>query len=100
MIEHAAILSSELPIDAADLPERLGRRTLRPSLRDAEPMKLKELERIAIERAMSRHGGNKTAAAEELGVSVKTLYNRLNVGNRRSGLTNAAAKTSPSSSSS
>ena len=80
VVEHAAILCQDLPIDAEDLPVRLGRRELRPALQNAEPMKLKELERIAIDRAMARHGGNKTAAAEELGVSVKTLYNRLNVG--------------------
>ncbi|MEM6471231.1 MAG: helix-turn-helix domain-containing protein, partial [Planctomycetota bacterium] len=33
---------------------------------------------MAIERAMERNNGDKKAAAEELGVSVKTLYNRIN----------------------
>jgi len=78
VIEHAAILCDDLPIDAEDLPQHFGRRTLRKEIRDAEPMTLRELEATAIERAIERHDGNKPAAAEELGVSLKTLYNRLN----------------------
>ena len=41
-------------------------------------MTLRQLEVIAINRALERHDGNKPAAAEELGVSLKTLYNKLN----------------------
>ena len=41
-------------------------------------MSLRELEMLAIESALERHNGNKTEAAEELGVSIKTLYNKLN----------------------
>ena len=32
----------------------------------------------AILDALDRHGGNKPKAAEELGISLKTLYNKLN----------------------
>jgi len=32
----------------------------------------------AIQEALRRHGGNKPKAAEELGISLKTLYNKLN----------------------
>ncbi|MEZ5990145.1 MAG: sigma-54 dependent transcriptional regulator [Planctomycetota bacterium] len=38
---------------------------------------LEELERLAVEEAMRRHGGSKPKAAAELGVSLKTLYNKL-----------------------
>jgi two-component system NtrC family response regulator len=41
-------------------------------------MSLRELEFNAIQESVSRHHGNKQAAAEELGISVKTLYNKLN----------------------
>jgi two-component system NtrC family response regulator len=41
------------------------------------PMSLKELEEAAIHEAVNRHGGNKQAAADELGISLKTLYNKL-----------------------
>jgi two-component system NtrC family response regulator len=39
---------------------------------------LRDLEMKAIESALLRHGGNKSKAAEELGISLKTLYNKLN----------------------
>jgi two-component system NtrC family response regulator len=32
----------------------------------------------AIQQALDRHGGSKPKAAEELGISLKTLYNKLN----------------------
>ena len=41
-------------------------------------MTLRELETHAIDEALDRHQGNKPAAAEELGISLKTLYNKLN----------------------
>ena len=42
------------------------------------PASLRELEMQAIHDALDRHDGNKPKAAEELGISLKTLYNKLN----------------------
>ena len=39
---------------------------------------LSELERRHIETVLNHCGGNKTVAAAKLGVSLKTLYNKLN----------------------
>jgi len=39
---------------------------------------LREMEIQAIHEALARHNGNKPKAAEELGISLKTLYNKLN----------------------
>lgn len=78
VIEYAAILCDALPIDTPDLPRDFGRRKLRKTPLDDMPLNLKELEAITIRRALEKHAGNKTAAADELGVSLKTLYNRLN----------------------
>ena len=43
----------------------------------AEAVTLQDLEMRAIESALQRHSGNKSRAAEELGISLKTLYNKL-----------------------
>jgi len=40
-------------------------------------VRLDELEKAAILRTLARNGGNKTDTAQQLGVSVKTLYNKL-----------------------
>ncbi|MDR3232236.1 MAG: sigma-54 dependent transcriptional regulator [Planctomycetaceae bacterium] len=45
---------------------------------------LRDLEMQAIETALQRQGGNKAKAAEELGISLKTLYNKLNQTERKS----------------
>lgn len=84
VVEHAAILCDQLPILPEHLPQHFGKRQLRKELRDAGPMKLKELEALAIEQSLKRHDGDKKAAAEELGVSLKTLYNRLNAAEEKS----------------
>jgi two-component system NtrC family response regulator len=50
---------------------------------DAESQTLRDLEMKAIESALVRNGGNKSKAAEELGISLKTLYNKLNQSEKR-----------------
>lgn len=40
-------------------------------------MPLKEIEAAVIEKTLAAHRGNKTSSAEQLGISVKTLYNKL-----------------------
>ena len=39
---------------------------------------LREIEMEHVLRVLEKHGGNKPAAATELGISLKTLYNKLN----------------------
>jgi two-component system NtrC family response regulator len=78
-IEHATILCDNGAIDAVHLPAQLNRRQLtgaaaaRPG-----PMSLRDLEMQAIYQALDRHDGSKPKAADELGISLKTLYNKLN----------------------
>ncbi len=79
VIEHAMILCERLPIAVEHLPQRLSAR--RP--RRIEPVQtaglcLREIEMQAIREALARHAGNKPRAADELGISLKTLYNKLN----------------------
>lgn len=79
VVEHASILCDDLPVLAEHLPRQFTERQLRKELRTTGgPVSLRDMEMVAIEEALERHGGNKPAAANELGISLKTLYNKLN----------------------
>lgn len=71
-IEKAVILAEKNVIRATDLFIRPGK-----AVSFSEAPKLGEVERKAIEAAITQHDGNLTAAAEQLGVSRQTLYNKL-----------------------
>jgi DNA-binding NtrC family response regulator len=73
VIEHALILCDAGPILPAHLPSGFASRRLRASAGRT----LGEIEINAIQDAVDRHAGNKPRAAEELGISLKTLYNKL-----------------------
>ena len=79
VIEHAMILCDALPIRPEHLPQRFF--TRQPATVPFQPsntLNLRDLEMQAIHEALARHSGNKPKAAEELGISLKTLYNKLN----------------------
>jgi two-component system NtrC family response regulator len=79
VVEHAMILADELPILPEHLPSRFGThavQTFEPV--SGEPCTLREMELQAIYAALERHEGNKPKVADELGISLKTLYNKLN----------------------
>jgi two-component system NtrC family response regulator len=79
VIEHATILCDEGPITAAHLPSHFNRRQLTGAAANhAGPVSLRDLEMQAIYQALERNGGSKPKAADELGISLKTLYNKLN----------------------
>lgn len=77
VIEHATILCDRLPIDREHLPRDFDSRQATQLKAVLGPISLKDLESQAIEAALERHSGNKTAAADELGISLKTLYNKI-----------------------
>jgi two-component system NtrC family response regulator len=78
VIEHATILCDAGPITADDLPQHFSRRQLSHAARARGPITLRELELEAIHEALERNAGAKPKAAAELGISLKTLYNKLN----------------------
>lgn len=77
-IEHASILCETLPIRIDHLPTPRDRAASPQTvLAKLGPVTLHDLELWAIQCSMARHQGNRTKVAEELGISVKTLYNKL-----------------------
>ncbi len=78
-IQHATILCDEETILPEHLPNNFDSRRMRntnsPTL---EAVSLRDLEMQAIDQALERNSGNKPKTAEELGISLKTLYNKLN----------------------
>jgi DNA-binding NtrC family response regulator len=77
-IERAVVLARGPVIELSDLPPRIARTVVvieRGSSFMVEP--LEEIERKAILGALDRFAGNKTHAARALGISLKTLHNKL-----------------------
>ena len=82
VIEHSTILCDGIPIGVENLPQKFsgkpGATQSGPKWKSSQPMSLREIEMQAIFDALERTNGNKPEAAEELGISLKTLYNKLN----------------------
>ena len=72
-VERAAIAAPGEAVEPRHLPE-LGGAPSRPA---AETLSLEQRERQAILAALERTGGHREQAAALLGISVRTLYNRL-----------------------
>ncbi len=80
VIEHASILCDRFPVTPEHLPRSFGNRNIVGGRLVTSGMSLRDIEAHAITAALERHQGNKSAAAEELGISLKTLYNKINQG--------------------
>lgn len=89
VMEHAYILAGGKTITPDHLPHhiltpaapvtlpitpKLGKLDPPP----VQPRTLRDIEMEHVLRVLERHAGNKPAAAAELGISLKTLYNKLN----------------------
>ena len=78
-LEHACVMARGSLIDASHLPERITRRKRDPLVAEkAEPNPTLDLvERAYIMFVLQAEGGNKTRAAEALGIDPSTLYRKL-----------------------
>jgi DNA-binding NtrC family response regulator len=76
VIERSMILGrGQTTIGVEQLPPDLRQRA--PTDRRYHPLALSEVERQHIERTLRHHGGNRTRAALELGISRATLINKI-----------------------
>jgi len=78
-LERAVILTSGDVIEVAVLPERLTQRRSEPLISARPPLNptLDAIERAYIMWVLQSEGGNKTRAAEVLGIDPSTLYRKL-----------------------
>ena len=80
VMEHACILSSGGRVGSEHLPHlvrRGGNGAASMASAPSGPMTLEDMETKLLMESLERHNGNKTAAAAELGISLKTIYNKL-----------------------
>lgn len=78
-IERAVIVARSKTISLTDLPVLIQQQPATgPTLSFAIGTSLDDVERMTILRTLDTTGGNKTEAAKVLGVSLKTLHNKLN----------------------
>ncbi len=94
VMEHAYILAGGQQISSDHLPHHIRRRAggpptltltprpgpgaISPPSSSSSARTLKEIEMDHIMKVLEKHNGNKPAAAAELGIVLKTLYNKLN----------------------
>jgi DNA-binding NtrC family response regulator len=80
VMERATIVAKGAVIEVADLPALASTAPAagRPSVGLAPGTTVDQAEQQLIEVTLQHTGGNKTRAAEMLGISLKTLHNKLN----------------------
>lgn len=83
VLERAVIVCDGSVVEPRHLPPGFGQTMLRPPVQDANAVRLgvgttvEEAERLLILKTLESTNNNKTRAAEILGISLKTLHNKL-----------------------
>ena len=77
VIGNACMMVDGPVIDVSDLPEEVRGQTVNVSGEDESLLSLEELQKRHAQRVLERVGGNKSQAAEILGVSRATIYHLL-----------------------
>jgi len=77
-LERAVLLAEGETIQPEDLFPGEQHESGGTDCNEADDLSLKKMEKRMIHAALDRHGGNRTHAAQVLGISVRTLRNKLN----------------------
>ncbi len=82
-LEHAVILSDGKSVLPEDFPKSVTRPGSKPGggfsvVSGSHARSLREIEMDVIFQVLEKHDGDKPKTAEELGIALKTLYNKLN----------------------
>ncbi len=77
IVEHAFVLCLAGLIEPRHLPPSFRGDADAPTLRPKGIRTLRALEALHIADAVRRHGGNRTAAAKELGINPSTLFRKI-----------------------
>ena len=81
--KSAVIVCEDSVIETRHLPPGFGQTVVRPAANDPDALRLgvgttvEEAEKLLILKTLSATHNNKTRAAEILGISLKTLHNKL-----------------------
>jgi len=77
IIEQAFVLCRGGMIELSHLPPEL-RPTAGRAVAEGQPMSLEAIEKLFITETLQRRNGNRRLAAKDLGISVSTLYRKIN----------------------
>ncbi len=79
VVERMVVLSRQPRLTVRELPAHMRKGGDEPRSAIVTPdMSLEDAERNMISKALEMHGGNRTRAAEQLGISRRTLHRKLN----------------------
>jgi DNA-binding NtrC family response regulator len=78
-LESMMVLAEGEVLTERDLPDRIEAPASPPAIQPRIPtgLTMEQIERLAITMALDEHGGNRTHAANLLGISVRTLQRKL-----------------------
>jgi len=78
IIEHASVLCHGSQIEREHVPKEFANKFREATAGVSKPSgRLKETETAEIVEALKRHGGNRSRAAEELGINKSTLWRKM-----------------------
>lgn len=77
-IENMVVMGKQNPLSTADLPAYFSGNPAAPqTVSVTGAVALQDMERVAIHSALDRFQGNRTRAAEALGISIRTLQRKI-----------------------